>query len=170
MMPQIMTIFALFLAIVLASAAAHKLLATERLAAATANLLALELPTGQVLTMAAAALEAIAALALLWPATRTIGAVIAAVLWLAYGTAMLLAHRRGAAFDCGCDFGRRSKAIDRYALWRAPVLAMMAVLVAVLPSAAAVAESAFGALALFSLYLAVSEIAALPSPHRSPAR
>lgn len=164
---------ALLMAIVLAGAAVHKLAATDRLAAATGRLLRLAPPLARPVTFAAAALEGAAALALLYPPSRPLGALIAACLWLAYGFALLAARRRGESMmDCGCSFAARRGGIDRFTLLRPFALALLAAGLAAIPSApmAAAVEPIFAALALYALLLAAGELAALPSPRRSHAR
>jgi Methylamine utilisation protein MauE len=160
----------LFLALVLGTAAVHKLVAQPRVAAAAAALVGTGRAPGQVLALAAATLEALAAIALLLPATRVLGAGLAMALWSAYGAALVLAHRRGGAADCGCSFGAAPKPVDTFALLRAPLLVLLATLVALAPAIAPFSvEAPFAALALFALYFAAGELAALPTPRRSPA-
>lgn len=162
---------ALFLALVLAAAAVHKLVARERLIAATGRLLGLQPPLAAVAMLAAAAIEAVAAIALILPPVRPIGALLAALLWLGYGVALLAARRRGeSAFDCGCGFAVQRKPVDRFTIVRPFGLVLLATLVALTPEAPApLVEPVFAALALYALFLAAGEIAALPSK-RSLAR
>jgi hypothetical protein len=162
---------ALFLALVLAAAAVHKLVARERLATATGQLLRLQPPLAMVAMLAAAAIEAVAAIALVMAPTRPIGALLAALLWLGYGAALLSSLRRGdAAFDCGCSFTAQRKPVDRFTVARPFALMIVAGLVAVAPEAPApLVEPVFAALALYTLLLAAGEIAALPTK-RSLAR
>jgi len=161
---------ACFLALVLGSAAIHKLVARTRLTRATGRLLGLNDALAAPAMYAAAAIEAVAALALLIPATQAIGATIAFVLWLGYGAALHFAHRRGDdAFDCGCSFGKNSNGIDLYTRLRPLVLALVALGVAAMPGAVELAAP-FAGLAFFAMYLAAGELAALPSRQRSIAR
>lgn len=164
-----MEIIALFLMLVLGAAAMHKLIAQDRLASATAALLGAVQPVGHMLTLAAAGIEAMAALALIFETTRILGALIAGCLWVVYGGALLAARHRGAPIDCGCDFGSKVKPVDDFVLWRAAGFVVLALLVAVIPSSQLEIETLFAALALFSLYLAASELAVLPSLRRSVA-
>ena len=163
------TAFAFFLVLVLATAAGHKIAAQDRLAAATATLLGTGLPIGRVLGLTAAAIEVLAALALIFGTTRILGAVIAGALWFAYGSALFAARRRGATLDCGCDFDAKIKPVDGFALWRAGALMVLAFIVAATPFSQTGIETLFAALAMFSLYLGANELAALPPLRRSAA-
>ena len=165
---------ALFLALVLAAAAVHKLVARDRLAMATGRLTGLAAPLAGVVTLTAAAIEAAAAIALVLTPVRPIGALLAAALWLAYGVALLAARRRGeSTFDCGCGFAVQRKPVDGFTSARPFGLALIATLVAVLPATpVSLVEPVFAALALYALFLAAGEIAALPAQpsNRSLAR
>lgn len=157
-----MAALSLFLALVLALAAAHKLLKRDRLATAAARLTGLPLSTGALVSLAAAALETVAAIALLLPGTQPIGAAIAALLWLGY--AALLASHLGQSLDCGCSLGVREKPVSALLVARATGLAALALLVAFAPTAAPTIETPFAALAFLALYLALDELLALPRP------
>lgn len=168
-----MTPLALFLALVLGAAAAHKLAARDRLAAATGRLLGVRAPLAFPAMIAAAAIECAAAVSLLFPASRAPGAVLGALLWTAYWIALAAARRRGeGAIDCGCDLAARLKRIDRFMLWRPAGLAMLAIGTALAPAApsAIAAEPVLAALALYALFLAAGELAALPTSRRSLAQ
>lgn len=154
---------ALFLALVLLSAAAHKAFQADRLAGAAARLAGVNAGFGRVLAVTAGAVELLAAIALLFAATRPAGAAIAAGLWLVY--AVLLVRRRGEAFDCGCTFGAHAAAPRVFAPARAILFAALAIAAALLPAGAWSPEPLFAALALFSLQSAAGELAAIPHPH-----
>lgn len=154
---------ALFLALVLLSAAAHKAFQPERMAGAAARLAGVNIGFGKVLSAAAGATEFLAAMALLFAATRPAGAVIAAGLWAVY--AVLLIRRRGEAFDCGCTFGAHAAAPRVFAPARALLFSALAIGAALLPAGAWSPEPLFAALALFSLQSAAGELAAIPHPH-----
>jgi hypothetical protein len=154
---------ALFLALVLLSAAAHKAFQPERMAGAAARLAGTNAGFGKALAAAAGATEFLAAMALLFAATRPAGAAIAAGLWLVY--AVLLVRRRGEAFDCGCTFGAHTAAPRVFAPARAILFAGLAGAAALLPAGAGSPEPLFAALALFSLQSAAGELAAIPHPH-----
>lgn len=161
-----------FLALVLASSALAKLRERERLALATARLTGLGAAPAGALALVVAALEALAALALLLPATQGVGAVIAAAIWLAYGVALFAARARGDSLDCGCSPARRAKPVDRFMIGRAfglAALAGLALAAALVGVTSAEIEPLFAALGLFTLYTLAGEIAALP-PRRRIAR
>jgi hypothetical protein len=161
-----------FLALVLASSAIQKLLERDRMSMAAAKLAAVGLGLAAPLSLVAAALEAMAAVALLFPATQMVGALIAAGVWLGYGVALAAAARRGDSLDCGCSFAMRRKPVDAFTIARPFILAGFAGMVFVAAAAGATlpgVEPVFAALGLFTLYHAAGEIAALPSPHRKVA-
>ena len=151
---------ALFLALVLASAAGHKLYARERLVFATSRLLQVNAGLALPAMLGAAAVEAAAALALVIPQTRTTGAVLAVALWGVYFAALAAAARRGdGLLDCGCSFGTHAQGIDRFVLLRPLVLGALALAVAVLPTGGLDPVTPFAALAFFTAYLAAGELA-----------
>lgn len=160
-----MAAIAIFLALVLGSSAIHKLVDRDRLVAATGRLLrvndALALPA----MLTAAAIEAAAAIALLLPSARIIGAVLAGGLWLVYGAALL---RTDNAADCGCSFGAHRRGIDPFTRVRPVALAALAAVVALMPASLGGYDvvTPFAGLALFAIYLAAAEIAANRSPVR----
>ena len=167
------SVLALFLAIILAAAAAHKLAERARLTQATAGLLRLAPALAMPVTMAAATVEFAAALALLFPASRGAGALLAAMLWAGYGAALLAARGRGdGALDCGCDFGARRSGIGRFTIGRAFVLAAAALALCFSPAGGGSIDiqSVFAALAFVALLFAAGEIAHLPVTSRSATR
>lgn len=153
---------ALFLALLLAVSAVHKIVARDRLGEASARLAGVSQSLGPVISNAAAAIELAAALALLFPDTRPIGALIAAVLWSGY--ALLLARRIGSRLDCGCSLKRGEKPITALHPARAALLAAFAVLVAFVPATPATLLTPFAAAALLALYFAADELIAIPRP------
>ena len=153
---------ALFLALLLAVSAGHKIVAHQRLGEAAARLAGVPQSLGPVVSNAAAAVELAAALALLFPGTRPIGALIAAVLWSGY--ALLLARRIGSRLDCGCSLKRSEKPITALHPARAGLLAAFAVLVAFVPATPATLLTPFAAAALLALYFAADELIAIPRP------
>lgn len=156
-----MAALTLFLALLLATSAAHKALARARLAPVTARLAGVALPLGSVLLALAATIEALAALALLVPALRAGGALAAALLWSGYGLALL--RRRGERLDCGCDFVARERPVDGVAIARPVLLALLALAVLALPAAPGwPLDTPFAALALVALWFAASELHSLP--------
>lgn len=172
-MSVVLPVLALALAIILAVAAAHKLAERARLTLATAGLLRISPALAMPATMAAAAVEFAAALALLFPASRPAGALLAALLWAGYGAALLAARRRGdGGLDCGCDFGARRSGIGRFTIARAFALAAAALTLCLSPAGGGAidAQSIFAALAFVALLFAAGEIAHLPTIRRSAAR
>ncbi|HJS13027.1 MauE/DoxX family redox-associated membrane protein [Sphingopyxis sp.] len=166
-------ILALFLAAVLAAASVHKLADRVRLTQATADLLRLAPPIAMPLTMAAAAAEFAAALALLFPASRPAGALLAALLWAGYGAALFAARRRGdGGIDCGCDFGAPRHGIGSFAIGRAVALGAVALSLCFSPTGGGAIDisSVFAALAFVALLFATGEIANLPAASRSSTR
>ena len=153
---------ALFLALLLAVSAGHKIVARDRLGQAAARLAGVPQPLGHALSNTAAAVELAAALALLFSDTRPIGALLAAVLWSGY--ALLLARRIGSRLDCGCSLKRSEKPITALHPARAGLLAAFAVLVAFVPAAPATLLTPFAAAALLALYFAADELIAIPRP------
>jgi hypothetical protein len=172
-MDATLSVAALTLAIILAIAAAHKLADRVRLTQATAGLLRFAPALAMPATMAAAAIEFAAALALLFPASRPVGALLAALLWAGYGAALLAARRRGdGGIDCGCDFGARRRGIGRFTVARAFALAAAALILCLSPTGGGAfdVQSIFAALAFVALLFAAGEIANLPATSRSAAR
>ncbi|SEH13890.1 Methylamine utilisation protein MauE [Sphingopyxis sp. YR583] len=172
-MSAVFPVLALFLAAMLATSAVHKLAQRTRLTQATASLLRLNPVVAMPVTMAAAAIEAAAALALCFPASRTGGALLGALLWALYAMALSAARRRGdAMIDCGCDFGKPRHGIGRFAIGRAGALAAAALALAFSPTIGGGVDiqSILAALAFVALLFAAGEIANLPSTRRSVAR
>lgn len=167
------SVLALFLAAVLGASAAHKLVERARLTQATAGLLRLNPAIAMPVTMAAAAIEVAAALALLFSVSRPVGALLAALLWSLYGAALFAARRRGdGAIDCGCDFGKRRSGIGGFAIGRAFALgaAALALLVSPTGGGGIDIQSILAALAFLALLFAAGEIANLPASSRSVTR
>ena len=112
----------------LAASAFHKLAARDRTQAATARLLALPHRKAIPAWSAALAIELAAATAILVPGLLTVGAALAAFLWLAYAGGALAAWRRGEhRVDCGCSWGSKPHESDvRLVAARAGALALAA--------------------------------------------
>lgn len=73
--------------------------------------------------------EALTACALVWPAARSLGAVAAAALMLAYGAALAINLGRGrTTIDCGCFGSRQRQGIAPWMVWRNLLLAGCALL------------------------------------------
>ncbi|MFN4135555.1 MAG: MauE/DoxX family redox-associated membrane protein [Novosphingobium sp.] len=153
-----------FLAALLAGSALHKALAHQRLAAAAARLSGLS-RQGLPLLIVAGCLELAASVMLLLPDLRTTGALIAALVWTGYASALL--RQRGRTLDCGCDLVAREKPVDWPLIARSAVLALLALSVAALPPFAFAApgiDAPFAAAGLLALYLGASELLAIPHP------
>lgn len=168
-----MAVLPLFLALVLTVATGHKLVQRDRLATATGRLLGLAPPLALPAMLAAAAIEAAAAIALLVGPAQPVGALIAALLWGTYGALLARARAQGdRSIDCGCSLAVHRTGITVFAVARAFGLAAVALLAALMPQAlpGIAAEPLFAALALFALLLAAGEIAALPGPAGVPVR
>lgn len=155
-----MASLSLFLALLLAVSAGHKLVARERLGAVAARLVGLPLALGQPLLLAAAACELLAATALMVPMLHFAGALAAMAIWLGYGLALL--RRRGEVLDCGCDLAAREKPVDGFAIVRPFVLVLLAGAAAYLPLEAWTVDAPFAALALLALWFAAAELSVLP--------
>ncbi|MEI6643069.1 MAG: MauE/DoxX family redox-associated membrane protein [Novosphingobium sp.] len=159
----------LFCALLLAASAAHKAAARERLATATARLAGTGALGGQLLLIVAGTAEIVAALCLLIEPLRLAGAVIAAALWGGY--AIALARRHGETLDCGCDLAARAKPVTWALVLRSAALALLAGGLGIMPDAPLTPEAPFAAAGLLALYLAASELLAIPSPQwRTPHR
>ncbi|WP_411339418.1 MauE/DoxX family redox-associated membrane protein [Sphingopyxis sp. J-6] len=172
-MGAIASVAALFLAAVLGASAVHKIVDRGRLAQATSGLLRLPQVVAMPVTMAAAATETAAALSLLFPASRPVGALLAALLWFLYAAALFAARRRGdAAIDCGCDFGKPRRGIGLFVIGRAIALAAGALVLLISPAGGGGfdIQSILAALAFVALLFAAGEIAHLPATSRSAAR
>ena len=154
----------MFLALVLAVAAAHKAQSGARLGIAAARLAGVSPSTGQLLLVVAGAAEAIAAICLVIPAATVVGALIAALVCSAY--ALALWRRRGETHDSGCDIAARPRPIGRGQILRAAVLAGLAALLLVLPAPAGIspAEALLTAFAFLALYFGASELLSIPHP------
>lgn len=159
-----MAALALFLALVLLGAAAHKAMQRDRLALAVARLLGLSAPIASLVLVLAAVLEALAALAIMIPQTAAGGLFAAALIWALYAAALL--RRWGAVLDCGCDFAAREKPVGTITILRPAILAALAAGCALAPPAVWTVEAPFAAAALFALWFAASELAALPASTR----
>ena len=159
---------ALFLALLLTISAAHKVIDRRGLAPVAAKLAGAPGAVGAPLLLAAATIEALAALMILAAPQPWLGAGLAAALWFAY--ALPLLRLRGEKLDCGCDFTRRAKPVDAFAIARPMLLALLAIALAASGERfAPTIETPFAALALLALWFAAAELAALRAFSRSAA-
>ncbi|WP_416908463.1 MAG: MauE/DoxX family redox-associated membrane protein [Polymorphobacter sp.] len=156
---------ALFLALLLGVSAAHKVIARSAMAPIAARLAGASAGLGAALLLAAATVEGLAAVALLAQPLRTLGALLAALLWLAYAAALW--RRHGERLDCGCDLTRRETPVGATAIARPLLLALLAAVVVLSPPAAVTIDTPFAALALLALWFAAAELSALPALSRT---
>jgi hypothetical protein len=151
----------LFLALLLTGSAVHKALAHERLSVAASRLTGLR-AQGMTSLIFAGTLEVAAAFCLVVPALRQTGALLAVGIWSTYAAALLL--RRGETLDCGCVLVAREKPVDWPIITRPAMLALVAALLSTLPAAPLALDAPFAAAGLLALYLAASELLAIPHP------
>ncbi len=151
----------LFLASVLILSALHKLMQPARMAQALTKLSGVPSGLASSALLGLASVEFLTGLALVFPQSRMVGAIIAAMIWSTYGAA--LGRKFGTSLDCGCDFAAREKPIGLFALGRAFGLSLMAILATQIPLSPLSIITPFATLALLALYLAMSELAAIPS-------
>jgi hypothetical protein len=167
-MSQVIATFVVVTSIILGASAFHKVRDNARLSAATGALLHLRPNLARAATLTAAAIELAGSTAILVPALRSVGALLVALLWAAYASALIVAVRRGErGIDCGCDFGSASSGIDSFKIWRACGLAAIAAMIAVAGSSVGIDLIAIiSAIALIALLLAADEIANQSKRHR----
>lgn len=151
----------LFLASVLILSALHKLLQPERMAQALTKLSGVPSGLASSAILGVASVEFLTGLALIFPQSRMVGAIIAAMIWFTYGAA--LTRKFGNSLDCGCDFAARENPIGLFALSRAFGLTFLAILATQVPLSHLSIITPFATLALLALYLAMSELASIPS-------
>lgn len=149
----------IFLSLVLLVSAAHKMLEPRRLGTAAAKLARMPEAIGMTLARGAAAVEALAALAILMTPTRQGGAIAAALLWLAYAVTMWRASSSGATFDCGCTLGGRAGRASPGSAVSPLLLSLGAALLTVAPDAPGIdAAAPFAAAAFLALRFAAEEL------------
>lgn len=158
-----MAALVLFCAALLAASALHKAMSRERLAGAAARLAGVGPVPGQLLLILAGTLELVAAACLLAAPLRTVGALIAAMVWSAY--ALALARRRGESLDCGCDLAARTKPVTNALVLRAMGLAVLGGIIALFPVAPVTLDAPFAAAGLLAIYLGASELIAIPTAY-----
>ena len=158
-----MRALSLFLFALLVLSAAHKAQSPDRLATATARLAGVAGPMAMVLMVLAGGIELVAALCLLLPGAALVGALIAAGLWTLYAAALW--RRHGTVLDCGCDLVARPRPVGPGSIVRPFVLAALALGVFIMPDLPNfLALDVLAAAAGLALYLAASEILAIPHP------
>lgn len=160
-----MAVLSLFLALLLALSAGHKIVARVELGPVAARLAGVSANLGTTLLFTAATAEGLAALALFLPPLAPAGALAAAAIWTGYTTALW--RHRGETLDCGCDLVRRVRPVTAVSAARPAMLVALALLVANAPNGPMTVETPFAALALLALWFAAAELAALPSWRRA---
>lgn len=163
-MTYLAAVISMFLAFVLASGALNKLLQSERLAISTSLLTGFSVSTGALLSVAAAAIESVAAMLLLVPGWGRVGAFVAFALWALYS--LLLWTRKGSEIDCGCTLN--SKPQDtRHAIPHALALSGLAMSVAASTEPTNFRpEFILAGVAFFTFYIAGNELLALSTLRR----
>lgn len=158
------------LVLVLLGAAAHKLVAVNRLASAAARLVGISAELGRVPSFSAFICEIAAAAAIVYPPTRPFGFAAAALLWATYAALSWRAMRMGDVFDCACSFTLSVPRDNRAPFMRATVLAGVAACAAFFPLDPDFETRALLAGAgIFGLLVAADGIVALPRKHgRAP--
>ena len=164
---------AAFLAVLLFASAIHKLVERARSRHAARSLAGLGARAAGIAVAGIVAAEAIAGVALLIPAARSAGALLAAGIWGGYFLMLMRMVVSGRHdVDCGCSFGSTPHALGATALLRTGGLALAALLTAAATAGThgargadfaigRVATSACAALALLALYLAFDQIGGL---------
>jgi hypothetical protein len=115
------------IAVLFASAAAHKLQDLARFAEAFAAYRVLPEALSRRLAWLIPALELCVAAGLLWEATRRVAAVAATAVLIAYASGLQLNLLRGRRdLDCGCATARGRRAIAPWMVWRNMILAAAA--------------------------------------------
>jgi hypothetical protein len=161
---------AAFLALLMAASAAHKGLRWERTRAAVRDFAGVPHRAASAAALIAGCAEASAAVLLVLPADRALGALIAACLltgYLALIARALIAGRRNV--DCGCNFGSERHTLGGFELGRNAVLAGMALFVAAsaLRGGPQIAASQIlGAVALLARLAALEQVAGLQPMRR----
>ena len=159
-----------FLALLLAGAALHKLIAHARAQRAAGDLLKRSWRSAGIAAAAAALVEGVAALCLGNAASRRFGALLATALWAVYLGLLVRAIIQGRRdVDCGCSFGQAHRPLGRWQVLRTVGLCLLATAVAALahdpgisgaasaaaPSLAELTSAALAPFALLALYAAL---------------
>ena len=170
---------AAFLALILLASGLHKLIRRDRSRAVVREFAGVPRVLAPFTVLAVAAAELLAGLLLLTPAHRTVGGVVAALIWAAYLGLILRAIAQGRRdVDCGCTFGIAHRPLGAFQVTRNSVLVLMATLVSgsALTSGSAlvsleftagdsvIASQILAALALAALYGALEQVMALRPP------
>jgi uncharacterized membrane protein YphA (DoxX/SURF4 family) len=157
-----MAALSLFLAMLLGVSALHKAIDRKRLGTAAARLMGATAPAGPLLLIAGGVAETTASLCLLIGPLRSVGAIIALLLWALY--ALLLLRRRGQSLDCGCDLVAREQPVGWVQIARPALLAGLAALVILLPQPPFTLDAPFAAAGFLALWFGAAELFAIPQP------
>ncbi len=156
---------AAFLALLLLASAIHKAIRWPHTQRVIRDFAGIPAAASSMTALAAALIEALAAVLLFAPAERPAGAVLAALLWAAYLALIVRAVVHGRRdVDCGCSFGRAHRPLGAYQVLRNAVLVFLALLVTVSAAGGSVPVSAaqvWAACALLALYGALDQVMAL---------
>lgn len=150
-------ILALGCALLLARAAAHKLEQRRELVAIVANYRIVPASWAAIVAVIVVICEISAALLLVNPTTRSLGAIMAAALFVTYAAAIALNLKRGRMhIDCGCVGASQRRAIGAWMVWRNGVLTVAAALAAM-----PIAERALSTLDLLTISGSIAVLALL---------
>jgi len=156
---------AAFLALLLLASAVHKAIRWPHTRRVVRDFAGVPAAAAPVTALAAALAEALAAALLFAPAYRPAGALLAALLWVAYLALIVRAIAQGRRdVDCGCSFGRAHRPLGAFQGARNAALVFLALLVAVPAAGGGVpvtASEVLAACALLALYGALDQVMAL---------
>jgi hypothetical protein len=171
--PVFSWILALGCALLLARAAAHKFQQRRELVAIVANYRIVPAAWAGIVAVAVVFCEISAALLLVYPATRSLGAIVAASLFMTYAGAIALNLKRGRThIDCGCVGPSQRRSIGGWMVWRNGLLTLAAALsatpVAARPLVAFDALTICGGVAVLALlYAAFDQLGAIVTRTRT---
>jgi methylamine utilization protein MauE len=164
-MPLLGSQLAAFLALLLAASAMHKGVRWAHTQSVIHEFAGVPRAAAAWAAVAALLGELLAAALLFVPASRLIGALLAALIWGAYLALILRAIVQGRRnVDCGCSFGSSRHPLGAFDVTRSVVLVVFAVLVGTSAANGAVPVSASQVLAscaLLALYGALDQVMTL---------
>lgn len=172
--PAVHWVSALLLAGIFLPSAWSKLRAIDEVTGVVADYRILPEPLVEPFARTLPWLEIAAGISLLVPATRPVGAVLAAGLLLVFALAMAINLARGRTeIDCGCFIGRQKERIGWPLVVRNLLLVGAAALLTIEPAAVPprlleIVPILFGSAALLALYAAFSRLAGLAPLRRPP--
>jgi hypothetical protein len=155
---------AVFLALLLAASAIHKIARWDRTRAAARDFAGIPAAAAAYGVVAACLIEALSAALLMAPSYRELGARLAALvlaLYLGLIVRAILLGRRDV--DCGCSFGAPQRALGAFEVGRNTLLVILASLVAVSGNAVAPPSPTdiLAAVAFLALYGALDQVMGL---------